>query len=224
MQRRPSGPAGESSPLRRARLARNLTLEDVVEDVDEALAKHPARCVAGCWSGCPGTVCCGITWSGCWELRDPAARPGPGPTWEHGLATWAPATCPAGIWAAARCLRRGRRKPGPGTWRRARSCHRRSGRPVATGTRGSGPAPSSPPLSCVSSRLDAGSAVSAITPCYAPVPRRKSSLHSSRCPSRCVTARAGSSGITSTMQPRQPHRTAHTWSRRRPRTTVSAST
>ena len=34
MPRRPSGPVEEASPLRRARLARNLTLEDVVEEID----------------------------------------------------------------------------------------------------------------------------------------------------------------------------------------------
>ena len=34
MPRRPSGPVEESSPLRRARLARNWTLEDVVEEID----------------------------------------------------------------------------------------------------------------------------------------------------------------------------------------------
>jgi transcriptional regulator with XRE-family HTH domain len=34
MPRRPSGPADESSPLRRARLARNWTLENVVEEID----------------------------------------------------------------------------------------------------------------------------------------------------------------------------------------------
>lgn len=34
MPRHPSGPAGESSPLRRARLARNMTLENVVEEID----------------------------------------------------------------------------------------------------------------------------------------------------------------------------------------------
>jgi len=34
MPRRPSAPAEESSPLRRARLARNMTLEDVVEEID----------------------------------------------------------------------------------------------------------------------------------------------------------------------------------------------
>ena len=33
MPRRPSGPGGESSPLRRVRLARNWTLEDVVEEI-----------------------------------------------------------------------------------------------------------------------------------------------------------------------------------------------
>jgi hypothetical protein len=34
MPRRPSGPVKEPSPLRRAGLARNLTLEDVVEEID----------------------------------------------------------------------------------------------------------------------------------------------------------------------------------------------
>ena len=34
MPRRPSGPVEEASPLRRARLARNWTLEDVVEEID----------------------------------------------------------------------------------------------------------------------------------------------------------------------------------------------
>lgn len=34
MPRRPSGPAEEASPLRRARLARNWTLEDVAEEID----------------------------------------------------------------------------------------------------------------------------------------------------------------------------------------------
>src|ERR1039458_819648 len=34
MPRRPSGPADESSPLRRARLARNWTLENAVEEID----------------------------------------------------------------------------------------------------------------------------------------------------------------------------------------------
>lgn len=34
MPRRPSSPADESSPLRRARLARNMTLENVVEEID----------------------------------------------------------------------------------------------------------------------------------------------------------------------------------------------
>lgn len=34
MPRRPSGPVDESSPLRRVRLARNWTLEDVVEEID----------------------------------------------------------------------------------------------------------------------------------------------------------------------------------------------
>jgi len=34
MPRRPSGPVEESSPLRRARLARNWTLEDLVEEID----------------------------------------------------------------------------------------------------------------------------------------------------------------------------------------------
>lgn len=34
MPRRPAGPAGEPSPLRRARLARNWTLEAVVEEID----------------------------------------------------------------------------------------------------------------------------------------------------------------------------------------------
>jgi alanine dehydrogenase len=34
MPRRPSGPVDEASPLRRARLARNWTLEDVVEEID----------------------------------------------------------------------------------------------------------------------------------------------------------------------------------------------
>jgi transcriptional regulator with XRE-family HTH domain len=34
MPRRPSGPVDESAPLRRARLARNWTLEDVVEEID----------------------------------------------------------------------------------------------------------------------------------------------------------------------------------------------
>ena len=34
MSRRPARPADEASPLRRARLARNWTLEDVVEEID----------------------------------------------------------------------------------------------------------------------------------------------------------------------------------------------
>jgi transcriptional regulator with XRE-family HTH domain len=34
MPRRPSGPVEEVSPLRRTRLARNWTLEDVVEEID----------------------------------------------------------------------------------------------------------------------------------------------------------------------------------------------
>src|ERR1700730_4526953 len=34
MPRRPSGPVEEASPLRRARLARNWTLEDVAEEID----------------------------------------------------------------------------------------------------------------------------------------------------------------------------------------------
>lgn len=34
MPRRPSGPANEASPLRRARMARNWTLEQLVEEID----------------------------------------------------------------------------------------------------------------------------------------------------------------------------------------------